>query len=364
MEDPRDIAEDQRAKAEEEEEQEQDDAPQSSSSSRGLVPTAVDVHPLVLLSVVDHFTRINAKSSVSKRVVGLLLGNVVKGAEGEPRLDINSCFAVPFDESRKEPAVWFLDVNYAEEMWQMHKKVQPRIKVVGWYSSGPDIAVNDVDVHLLVAERFCPNPIYCIVNADPAKKGAPVTAYMATESRGNNVAVEFRNVHTNLGTVEAEEIGIEHLLRDLTDSTVSSLSTKVEDRHIALLQLETMLGTIETYLNDVANDRLPVNPEILELLQEATNIAPVVHQLKTSPGMLVATNDNALATMLASMSRTVTALYDVIVNRRQLRRAALEKQKAQEEEKKKKAADEEEEAKKKDADKKKKDGDADDTKSA
>eukprot|EP00672_Neobodo_designis_P025107 CAMPEP_0174851518 /NCGR_PEP_ID=MMETSP1114-20130205/23233_1 /TAXON_ID=312471 /ORGANISM="Neobodo designis, Strain CCAP 1951/1" /LENGTH=357 /DNA_ID=CAMNT_0016086059 /DNA_START=124 /DNA_END=1197 /DNA_ORIENTATION=+ len=357
MDDPRDLADDTHAA---EEPEQGDDAPSSSSpsASRGLIPTAVDVHPLVLLSVVDHFTRINAKSSVSKRVVGLLLGNVVKGADGEPRLDINSCFAVPFDESRKEPAVWFLDVNYAEEMWQMHKKVQPRIKVVGWYSSGPDIGVNDVDVHLLVAERFCPNPIYCIVNADPAKKGAPVAAYMASESRGSNVAVEFRNVHTNLGTVEAEEIGIEHLLRDLTDSTVSTLSTKVEDRHVALLQLETMLGTIETYLNDVANDRLPVNPEILELLQEATNIAPVVHQLKTSPGMLVATNDNALATMLASMARTVTALYDVIVNRRQLRRAALEKQKAQEEEKKKKA---DEEAKKKSQDRA---DDADDVKKA
>lgn len=34
----------------------------------------VNVHPLVLLSIVDHFNRVNQKNR-SKRVVGVLLGN-------------------------------------------------------------------------------------------------------------------------------------------------------------------------------------------------------------------------------------------------------------------------------------------------
>lgn len=35
--------------------------------------TSVNVHPLVLLSIVDHFNRVNLKQR-SKRVVGALLG--------------------------------------------------------------------------------------------------------------------------------------------------------------------------------------------------------------------------------------------------------------------------------------------------
>lgn len=35
-----------------------------------------NVHPLVLLSIVDHFNRVNLKLR-NKRVVGALLGNVV-----------------------------------------------------------------------------------------------------------------------------------------------------------------------------------------------------------------------------------------------------------------------------------------------
>lgn len=38
--------------------------------------TSVNVHPLVLLSIVDHFNRVNLKQR-SKRVVGALLGTIV-----------------------------------------------------------------------------------------------------------------------------------------------------------------------------------------------------------------------------------------------------------------------------------------------
>jgi hypothetical protein len=38
--------------------------------------TQANVHPLVLLSIVDHFNRVNLKQR-NKRVVGALLGNAV-----------------------------------------------------------------------------------------------------------------------------------------------------------------------------------------------------------------------------------------------------------------------------------------------
>jgi 26S proteasome regulatory subunit N8 len=48
------------------------------------VPTKVIVHPLVLLSAVDHFNRIATK----KRVVGILLGEVRKGI-----IDVTNSYA-------------------------------------------------------------------------------------------------------------------------------------------------------------------------------------------------------------------------------------------------------------------------------
>lgn len=51
-----------------------------------VAPTDVIVHPLVLLSVVDHYNRV-AKDS-KKRVVGVLLGDTFKG-----RVDVTNSFA-------------------------------------------------------------------------------------------------------------------------------------------------------------------------------------------------------------------------------------------------------------------------------
>lgn len=77
----------------------------------------VVVHPLVLLSVVDHFNRMG-KVGNQKRVVGLLLGSTRQGV-----LDVSNSFALPFDEDEKDPSVWFLDHDYLENMYSMFKKV-------------------------------------------------------------------------------------------------------------------------------------------------------------------------------------------------------------------------------------------------
>lgn len=291
----------------------------------------VDVHPLVLLSLVDHFARVNSKSTTKKRVAGLLLGGYQKLASGLQVLDINNCFAVPFDEDVKSPDVWFLDTNYAEEMFRMYKKVLPKISVVGWYSSGPTICANDMNLHLLIANRFCANPVYCVVNTDATKKATPVLAYTTIAGR-DGAAVEFRNVPTNLGALEAEEIGIEHLLRDLTDSTVTTLSTQVLDRQLSLQRLEQMLTTLQQYLLDVADGRLPMCLDILEIVQEIVNLRPRLHQLKASKEMVMWTNDSALSTFVAAASRCVMALYDVILNRRRLSRELKESKERREEE--------------------------------
>lgn len=65
----------------------------------------------------------------------------------------------------------------------MYRRVLPKIKVVGWYSSGPSIQPNDMLLHLLIADRFNVNPVYCVVNTDVNNKGVPVLAYTTVQGR-------------------------------------------------------------------------------------------------------------------------------------------------------------------------------------
>jgi 26S proteasome regulatory subunit N8 len=78
--------------------------------------TSAVVHPIVLLSTVDHFNRV-AKDT-RKRVVGVLLGEARKG-----EVDVVNSFAIPFEEEDANSSIWFLDHNYLENMAAMFKKV-------------------------------------------------------------------------------------------------------------------------------------------------------------------------------------------------------------------------------------------------
>lgn len=87
----------------------------STSASQSANVAEVIIHPLVLLSVADHYNRKNASQN---RVVGVLLGNRIRG-----RVDISNSFAVPFEEDLNNPSVWFLDHNFLDTMYWMFKKV-------------------------------------------------------------------------------------------------------------------------------------------------------------------------------------------------------------------------------------------------
>ena len=286
-----------------------------------LMPGAVGFHPLVLLSVVDHFARVNTGNAEPKRVMGLLLGTVARSEkDGEQYLDITNCFGVPFDEQAHNSDVWFLDSNFAEKMFLMFKKVYPRLKVVGWYSSGPTICPNDMSIHHFITDRFCPCPVYCIVDTNVHAKTVPVLSYVSVENRSaaSSRATAFRNVVTNVVSVEAEDIGVEHLLRDLSDSTVLSLTTKVGERVAAAEKVVQLLDMVEEYLRDVADGAVTPSEEVLSCVQELLSSRPVIHRLKTNPAMAVATNDEMLYTLVASLARSIGAIYETIVNRRKV----------------------------------------------
>ena len=70
-----------------------DDAPVLDTPLIGTIE-GVTMHPLVLLSVADHYHRV--ARGTRKRVVGVLLGSVSKGI-----VDCTNSFAVPFEEDSK-----------------------------------------------------------------------------------------------------------------------------------------------------------------------------------------------------------------------------------------------------------------------
>ena len=60
---------------------------------------------------------------------------------------------------------------------------------------------------------------------------------------------------------------MEHLLRDVKDSTVSDLSSEVSHMASGLRALKSRLSEVQQYLSLVLEGRLPVNHDIMYHLQ-------------------------------------------------------------------------------------------------
>nr|CAG4642625.1 EOG090X08WI [Evadne anonyx] len=272
----------------------------------------VVVHPLVLLSVVDHFTRMS-KIGNQKRVVGVLLG----GLRNKGVLDVSNSFAVPFDEDEKDKSVWFLDHDYLENMSAMFKKVNAKEKIVGWYHTGPKLHQNDVAINELIRE-YCPNSILVIIDAEPRDMGLPTEAYHAVEEvhdDGTPTCKTFEHLPSEIGAEEAEEVGVEHLLRDVKDTTVGTLSQRITAQLLGLKGLLKQVKHIHEYLDQVVQGKLPVNHTIVYQLQDIFNLLPDVTDQQFVKSVHTKTNDQMLVVYLASLTRSVIALHNLINNK-------------------------------------------------
>ena len=67
--------------------------------------------------------------------------------------------------------------------------------------------------------------------------------------------------------------GVEHLLRDVKDSTVSNLTSEVSHMASGLRALKSRLTEVQQYLGYVLEGRLPVNHDIMYGLQVITPVS-------------------------------------------------------------------------------------------
>ncbi|KAF2168081.1 hypothetical protein M409DRAFT_21527 [Zasmidium cellare ATCC 36951] len=331
--------------------------PATTAETLSIVNRTVSVAPLVLLSAADHYGR-SAKGT-RKRVVGVLLGQ----NDGKS-VRVSNSFAVPFEEDEKDPSVWFLDHNYVESMNDMFKKVNAREKLIGWYHSGPKLRASDLEINELF-KRYTPNPLLVIIDVQPKEVGVPTDAYFAVEEikdDGTTTSKTFVHTPSTIEAEEAEEIGVEHLLRDIRDVAVGTLSTRITSQLESLQGLHLRLQDIGRYLQKVLDGDLPVNHAILGNLQDVFNLLPNLSTPKTAAkdlptingivngavgvtggstenselarAMSIKTNDQLMSIYLSSLIRAITAFHDLIENKIQNKRQQEDADAKKEEDKK------------------------------
>lgn len=141
---------------------------------------------------------------------------------------------------------------------------------------------------------------------------------------GSETRKTFLHVPSAIEAEEAEEIGVEHLLRDIKDSTTTTLSTRISNQLASLRGLQSRLLEIRDYLTSVASGALPVNHQIVYHLQDTLNLLPDLDDPVKTKSFTSNTNDQLLVVYLSSLARAVIALHALVDNKAANGRAELE----------------------------------------
>jgi len=79
---------------------------------------------------------------------------------------------------------------------------------------------------------------------------------------GSPTSKTFEHIPSEIGAEEAEEVGVEHLLRDIKDTTVGTLSQRITNQLLGLKGLHEQIREIRDYLLQVCfliEDTLSLN---------------------------------------------------------------------------------------------------------
>ena len=324
-----------------------------SKKTKDSFPDVVAVHPIVLLSVVDHYHRLAKETN--RRVIGALLGEYNEG-----KVDITNCYALPFEEDPKDKKVWYVDHVYSEQMFEMFQKINTKEKLVGWYSSGPKIRPHDIEINE-VFRKYCDKPVFVIIDVQEKKEsmGIPAESYIMKEEvdQDGQLIKTFFKLNTIIEASLPEEIGVEFMLKDINDpNRVGSVSKIINDKEQSLRALIKKLTDIKTYLTNAISGKIPINSQIVYNIQEIFNLLPNFDNESIIKAMSIQTNNNYLVLYLSWLAKTVVALHKLINNKIAIKEEEnISKENEKKEEERKKKEKENEKNKDKDKDKNKKD---------
>lgn len=134
---------------------------------------------------------------------------------------------------------------------------------------------------------------------------------------GTETRKTFLHVPSAIEAEEAEEIGVEHLLRDIKHATTNTLSTRVSNQLSSLRGLQSRLLEVRDYLKQVEIGKLPINHQIIYHLQDTLNLLPDLDDPLMTRSFTSNTNDQLLVVYLSSLVRAVIALHALVDNKAQ-----------------------------------------------
>ncbi|XP_068220824.1 eukaryotic translation initiation factor 3 subunit F [Palaemon carinicauda] len=225
------------------------------------------VHPVVFFTIVDSYERRNLDAH---RVIGTLLGTigVDKGA-----IEITNCFCVPHNESKEEVAV---ELDFAKDMYELHRKVNPNEVIVGWWATGHEITDHSLLIHDYYS-RVTSNPIHLTVDTTLHGGRMNIKGYVSASMGvpGRTPGTMFAPIPVEVISYSPEIVGTNVAQKSKYNRhRLVEATTDLNQISEATQNMEATLEILISYVEDVLNGKVPADNYIGRELTKMVNQVP------------------------------------------------------------------------------------------
>eukprot|EP00882_Tetradesmus_deserticola_P007977 GHRQ01008401.1.p1 GENE.GHRQ01008401.1~~GHRQ01008401.1.p1 ORF type:complete len:320 (+),score=177.84 GHRQ01008401.1:360-1319(+) len=282
---------------------------ESRNSSSGL---EFKLHPLVLINVSDHHTRLKANSpdgAPPPLVLGCLLGS-----QDGRAVDVANSFEIKFTVAAD--GAFEVDTPFLLKKQEQYKTVFPKQDIVGWYCSGSQLTDRHLAVHRKISE-YNESPLLLLL--DPAinhsRKDLPLVVY---ETELHVVAgapqTIFVKANYSMETSDAERIGVDQVAKILPSGKASGseqLTAHLAALHSAIQMLVAKLGVIQQQVQAVADGQLPFPHAMMRQVNSLVCSLPALDNPQFKKEYLTEYNDTLATLLLSGTTQSLAGLAEL-----------------------------------------------------
>jgi translation initiation factor 3 subunit F len=261
----------------------------------------VKVHPVVLFQIADSYER---RSQENHRVIGTLVGSVDKQC-----VEVTNCFCIPHKEYEERVEA---DIVYAQDMFELNKKVAPHEQLVGWFATGSEITSHSALIHDYYA-RETRDPIHLTLDTTLVQGKVAMKAYVFVPLGvpGATSGSMFTPVQVEMVASEPEIAGLD-LLHKIKFSKVRSveplpeLSKVSEAAEKMQVMLDAVLQYVEAVLDGKQEPDTSVGRALNDMVQSVPKMDPDQFEMMLNSNM----RDLLMVVYLSQMTKTQLQLNE------------------------------------------------------
>ncbi|ORX87173.1 COP9 signalosome complex subunit 6-like protein [Basidiobolus meristosporus CBS 931.73] len=293
-----------------------DITPQETLPTSGVVSNAennsgilVSLHPLTLMNISDHFSRIKVQQKCSQpQILGALLG-----AQSGRDIEIFNSYELAFNVIDGQIEV---DGSYFITKQEQFRQVFPEYDFLGWYSVGSQPSSSDLAIHRQLM-TYNESPLF--LQLDPhdltAIRNLPITIYETfVDIVDEQAQTLFIQSNYKIETGEAERIAVDHVAHTVNESgeSNSALIAHLTNQRNAIKMLHTRVDFLKRYIEDVKSGNIPEDPQILREIASLCNQLPAMNGPEFRDKFMTEYNDVLLISYLATLTKGINSIQGLV----------------------------------------------------